>query len=165
MTRPILKQIGEMSNADWERAFPDEKSCVEWFVSSRWPQEMRCPSCSSELVFPASLHEYRWRCFGCMPDVGYPFDHLSGTLFEDSPFPLRAWLKALHREVTGHGSTYAISGKMMQKSLHKALSDPEFRRIVATPKSIPNLIRRFTPQQRRSSLEVKRCLDHSKCAM
>src|SRR5579862_4651942 len=101
MFRQGMKSIAEMNDAEWERAFPDEESCIEWLVNSRWPRDIHCPYCGSDLVFPASLHEYRWRCFGCAPDLGKSFDYLSGTIFQDTLLPLRAWLKALHSELAG----------------------------------------------------------------
>jgi hypothetical protein len=99
----VLKSIAEMTEAELERAFPDEESCIEWLVMSRWPDEKHCPRCGSDMVFPASLHEYRWRCCGCVPDLGYPFDYLTGTNFQDGGFSLCLWLKSLHRELTGKG--------------------------------------------------------------
>jgi hypothetical protein len=137
VTRYPLKSIAEMSDAEWERAFPDEETCIEWLVNSRWPDEMRCPRCDSDLVFPASLHEYRWRCFGCVPDLGHFFDYLSGTIFQDSPLPLRVWLKALHCELTGKGPSYDASEQKMRRSIRKAMREPGFRGMVGEPGPVP----------------------------
>ena len=73
VARRPLKSIAQMSDAEWARAFPNEEACIEWLVTCRWPQEVCCPRCGSSMVFPTSLKEYRWRCFGCVPDLGYHF--------------------------------------------------------------------------------------------
>lgn len=154
MTRYPLKSIAEMSDVEWERAFPDEETCMEWLVNSRWPDEKRCPRCGSDLVFPASLHEYRWRCFGCVPDLGYPFDHLSGTIFQDSPFPLRVWLKVLHNQITGKIAGHDASEQNMRRHIRDAMREPGFRGMVGEPSAVPPSIREppdaqtlFAPQE------------------
>jgi len=40
--RRPLKSIAEMSEAEWALAFPNEDTCIEWLVYSRWPQDKRC---------------------------------------------------------------------------------------------------------------------------
>lgn len=145
MIRHALKSIVQMSEAEWERAFPDEESCIEWLVAGRWPDEKRCPRCSSDLVFPASLYEYRWRCFGCAPDLGHAFDYRSGTIFEDSPHPLRLWFKALHRELTGRSESPDACEQAMRSSLHEAMGEPAFRGMVAEPGLVP--LRKWEPQE------------------
>jgi len=134
--RRPLKSIAEMSEAEWALAFPNEDTCIEWLVYSRWPQEVCCPRCSSGMVFPASLQEYRWRCFGCAPDLGHPFDSLSGAIFQNSPFPLRMWLKALHRELTGSGPSND-AGEEMRHSIRVALRANDFRRMFGEPSPGP----------------------------
>ena len=132
------KSMAEMSEAEWERAFPDEESCIEWLVMSRWPQEKHCPRCGSDLVFPASLHEYRWRCFGCAPDLGYSFDYLTGTAFQDGGFPLRLWLKTLHRELTGRRINYGAGEQAMRRRIRKALRELGFCRVVGACGPVPS---------------------------
>jgi hypothetical protein len=136
-----LKPIAEMSDAEWERAFPDEESCIEWLVNSRWPDEKRCPHCGSDLVFPASLREYRWRCFGCAPDLGNSFDYLSGTIFQDTLLPLRVWLKALHSELTGKRESQDAGELKMRRRIRDAMRDATFRSMVDQPSPLPAFAR------------------------
>jgi Transposase zinc-ribbon domain len=159
MTRYPMKSIAEMSDAEWERAFPDEETCIEWLVNSRWPDEKRCPRCGSDLVFPASLHEYRWRCFGCVPDLGYAFDYLSGTIFQDSPLPLRLWLKALHRELTGKGPSYVASEQKMRRCIREAMREPRFRGMVGEPGPVPPCILEQEDTETLSDAEQESCPD------
>lgn len=137
MIRHPTKPIAGMSDAEWERAFPDEESCVEWLVNARWPQEVRCPACGSDMVFPASLQEYRWRCFGCKPDLGHAFDYRSGLVFQNSAAPLRIWLKALHQELRGRGPTFNYTEAACRSALRKAMRGNDFNRILAEPARVP----------------------------
>jgi Transposase zinc-ribbon domain len=134
------KSIAEMSDAEWEHAFPDEETCIEWLVNSRWPDELRCPRCGSDLVFPTSLHKFRWRCFCCSPDLGHSFDYLSGTIFHDSRRPLHAWLKAVHCELTGRGPSYDPSSQKMRRCIREAMREPGFRGMVGELGSVPRCI-------------------------
>jgi Transposase zinc-ribbon domain len=145
LMRRALKSIAEMSDAEWERAFPNEETCIEWLAVSRWPQRVCCPRCGSSLVFPASLQEYRWRCFSCVPDLGHPFDVRSGTIFEDSTFPLRLWLKALHQELIGRGPGSDAREENLRGSIRDALRANEFRRMVWEPSLVPSLMRDRLP--------------------
>jgi hypothetical protein len=45
-----LKSIAEMSDTEWDRAFPDEETCIEWLVDTRWPQDVCCPRCGSDIL-------------------------------------------------------------------------------------------------------------------
>lgn len=137
MMRAPLTPLAEMSDAEWHRAFPDEETCIEWLVDSRWPQDVCCPRCGSDMVFPASLQEYRWRCFGCAPDLGYSFDYLTGTVFQDSALPLRVWLQVLHHELTGRGHGYTLAEQTMRRQIREALRTADFRRLVGEPSQAP----------------------------
>ena len=132
-----MKSIAEMNDAEWGRAFPDEESCIEWLVNSRWPRHIHCPYCGSDLVFPASLHEYRWRCFGCAPDLGKSFDYLSGTIFQDTLLPLRAWLKVLHGELTGKCKSHDAGEQDTRRRIRNAMRDAKFRSMVGEPSLLP----------------------------
>jgi hypothetical protein len=135
--RHPFKPIAEMSDAEWARTFPDEETCIEWLVDSRWPQDVCCPNCGSDMVFPASLREYRWRCFGCAPDLGRSFDYRTGTIFQDSALPLRIWLKALHHELGGRGPGYGASEQKMRRQIRDVLRTADFRRMVGEPSPVP----------------------------
>jgi len=137
MMHAPLTPLAEMSDAQWDRAFPDEETCIEWLVDSRWPQDVCCPRCGSDMVFPASLQEYRWRCFGCAPDLGHPFDYLTGTIFQDRTLPLRIWLKALHHELTGRGPGYNAIEQKMRRHIRDALRTADFRRMVGESGPMP----------------------------
>jgi hypothetical protein len=155
--RHPLKPIAEMTDAEWERAFPDEETCIEWLVDSRWPQDVCCPRCGSDIVFPTSLQKYRWRCFGCAPDLGYPFDSCSGTIFQNSSFPLRVWLKALHHELTGNGPSYNAGEQNMRAHIRNALRANDFRRIVGEPSPVPARMREPTAAEEISVSEQETC--------
>ncbi len=148
-----LKSIARMSDTEWDRAFPGEETCIEWLVDARWPQDVCCPRCGSDMVFPASLREYRWRCFGCAPDLGHPFDHRTGTIFQDSLFSLRIWLKALHHELTGKGPSYDVGEQRMRRHLRAH----DFRHMVGEPGPAPFRMRESPDAQTLFAPEEQSC--------
>lgn len=70
--------------------FPDEESCVDWLIRQRWGDEPVCPKCGA-------LGAYRIRsrhilaCKHCRKQYSVRV----GTVFEDSPIPLKDWFLAV----------------------------------------------------------------------
>ncbi len=76
----------------------DEKRCYEMLREARWPDgQVRCPYCSAtDIAGPwRGVHtpeSYRYRCRAC----GRGFNDRTGTVFERSKMPLRAWFLAIY---------------------------------------------------------------------
>lgn len=74
--------------------FSDADRCHDYMVRQRWPEGVRCPTCGSVNVgFIATR-----RVFECRnKENQHPkkqFTAKKGTIFEDSPIPLKSWLLA-----------------------------------------------------------------------
>ena len=73
--------------------FPDEATAEAWFVETRWPDGVRCPSCASEDVQERPTRKPQpYRCRDCRKD----FSVKTGSLMHGSKLPLRKWAIALY---------------------------------------------------------------------
>ena len=74
------------------RYFSDPDTCLDFMVSIRWPQGVKCPTCGSKEV--AFLKTRRlWKCKTKHPKQ--QFSAKVGTVFEDSPIGLDKWFAAV----------------------------------------------------------------------
>ena len=73
--------------------FADEDRCIAYLVQTRWPDgKMACPICNRP--DPRYLaNQRRFECRGKHPRK--QFSVKVGTIFEDSPLPLKSWLLAV----------------------------------------------------------------------
>src|SRR5438876_2531606 len=72
--------------------FANPANCQEYLVQMRWPNGVICPYCNRpEPNYLANQH--RWECKGKHPKR--QFSAKVGTIFEDSPIPLKSWLLAV----------------------------------------------------------------------
>jgi transposase-like protein len=74
---------------EFNERFHDEAACRAYLESLRWPQGPRCPRCPQSKVWAMKPPFYR--CAVC----GHDFTVTAGTLFADTPLPLRLWFQAL----------------------------------------------------------------------
>lgn len=73
--------------------FADEGRCHAYMVRQRWPNGVTCPTCGSAKIGFISTR----RVFECRAEQKHPkrqFTVKKGTIFEDSPVPLKSWLLA-----------------------------------------------------------------------
>src|SRR5215217_4852663 len=75
----------------------DDAKCSELIRHYRWPDGVRCTSCSSATVIrhghdETQRHRQRYRCKDC----GARFDDLTGTVLAGHHQPLRAWILCLY---------------------------------------------------------------------
>ena len=69
--------------------FSSPDNCLSYLVARRWPNGVVCPVCGNARVgFLAKQH--RWQCSTRHPKR--QFSVKVGTIFEDSPLPLKKWL-------------------------------------------------------------------------
>jgi transposase-like protein len=90
------KPVHQMTEGQFEAAFPDEAACKTYLVARRWPDGVVCPRCGAVKTFPVGSMPFKWQCYRCAPDSGYRFSHLTGTIFENTNKPLRQWFKVVH---------------------------------------------------------------------
>src|SRR5947207_2268148 len=71
--------------------FETVEKCRMALEQLRWPEGVRCISCSSEKI----SRNYKRNQFECTP-CGYHFSVTAGTIFHDSHLPLRKWFIAIY---------------------------------------------------------------------
>ncbi|HEX8245292.1 MAG TPA: IS1595 family transposase [Longimicrobium sp.] len=106
-------------------ACSNETAAVEFFEAKRWPDGCACIDCGSVNVYQmkkAKSNErqaqYRWRCRDC----NYQFTVRTGTIFEDSPLPLRKWAMAFWMFACGKKGCAALElQRVLQISYKSAL--------------------------------------------
>ncbi len=134
--------------------FPDEDACKAHLKALRWPDgKVHCPRCNLSLkVYQRKNQAYRWLCKHCDKN-GYGFSLTTGTIFEDTKIPLRAWfqvlflmlnakkgMSALQIQRTVFGQKFDLDGKVVGKGsyettwymchrLRAAMRDENFRRL------------------------------------
>ena len=70
--------------------FQTEDDCKTYLVAKRWPDGVRCPKCDTEKVYALKARPFHWVCKKCNKN-GYRFSVISGTIFENTKYPLREW--------------------------------------------------------------------------
>lgn len=92
------------------RACADEEAAVVFMEAQRWGETPKCPHCGSETVYQMKSRDgsrnkrFLWRCRDC--DKQYTVR--VGTVFEDSPIPLRHWVYAFWRACTSKNGVSAL---------------------------------------------------------
>jgi transposase-like protein len=86
-----------MTLAQLNKRFPTEESCQEHLAKLRWPNgKVRCPRCAMSLkVYQIKAKPYRWTCKHCDKN-GYRFSLTTGTIFENTKYPLKIWFTVLY---------------------------------------------------------------------
>ena len=136
------KIVKQLSIAEFDRMFPDEASCKDYFVNQRWPNGVRCPRCSNEKVYEAGGKKpWHWACHKCGKPA-YRFSLYVGTIFENTNYPLRTWFKVLYLMLVSKKGISAMQIHRMIDSgsyktawfmchrLRAGLADPDFRKLM-----------------------------------
>jgi Transposase zinc-ribbon domain len=93
------KRIDRMTDAEWEKAFPNENACRAYLAKGRWPRGVTCPRCGA-VGRPHSTMPWHWQCYKCARESSYRFSLITGTIFENTNRPLRDWFRVLHMLLT-----------------------------------------------------------------
>jgi len=72
--------------------FETEDDCKAFLVARRWPDGIHCPRCGNTKVWEVKSRPFHWLCKGCNKN-GYRFSVITGTIFENTKYPLREWFK------------------------------------------------------------------------
>ena len=80
----------------------DDVACRAYLEAIRWPEGARCPRCPQAKVWTMKAPFYR--CASC----GHDFTVTAGTLFADTPLPLRLWFQALWHVVNQKNGASAL---------------------------------------------------------
>lgn len=133
-----------MTFGDWERSFPDERSCMAYLTDNRWPSgTIKCPRCGNPAVKPHGTMEFFWLCNVCSPSsTNYRFSVLVGTIFENTNKALRDWFRVIHIMLTSKKGVSALqihrqmgfgSYKTAWYMCHRVragLANEEFRKLI-----------------------------------
>ena len=70
--------------------FPTEEACKKFLFEHRWPDgTVICPRCDNDKPYKLS-RAWSWQCHKCAKK-GYRFSLITGTIFENTKYPLRTW--------------------------------------------------------------------------
>jgi transposase-like protein len=72
--------------------FPTEEACKAYLTERRWPNGVKCPRCGNTKVWEVKSRPFHWLCKGCNKN-GYRFSVITGTIFENTKYPLVEWFK------------------------------------------------------------------------
>jgi transposase-like protein len=72
--------------------FKSEADCKSYLVKRRWPDGVHCPRCGNWKVWEVKFRPFHWLCKACNKS-GYRFSVISGTIFENTKYPLVEWFK------------------------------------------------------------------------
>jgi hypothetical protein len=135
-------QIHQMTEKQWEVAFPNEEACDLYLISHRWPDGVCCPRCGSEKAYPLASMKFKWECPDCREGGAYRFSHLVGTIFENTKIDLRDWFKVINLMLTSKKGMsarqvwrYMGFGSLktawyMCHRIRAALQDKEFKKLM-----------------------------------
>ena len=120
------------SLSEFQKAFPDEASCVAFLFKRRWPDGFICPGCGERR---AAVLKSRPRLYECL-DCGRQTSITAGTAMHRSKLPLTAWFWAAHLMATHSngmsarqledqlGVTYKTAWLLTQK-FRRSMVDPD----------------------------------------
>ena len=77
--------------------FADENACNAYLRDSRWPNGVTCPRCGNTKVYELKSRAWHWQCQSekCGKN-GYRFSVKTGTIFENTKYPLRTWFQVAY---------------------------------------------------------------------
>jgi transposase-like protein len=75
--------------SELDKLFPTEEACKQFLFEHRWPNGVSCPRCDSDKVYKLG-RAWHWQCHQCAKK-GYRFSLISGTVFENTKYPLKTW--------------------------------------------------------------------------
>jgi transposase-like protein len=74
---------------EFERQFSTEKACQAYLRNLRWPEGFVCPRCQHTKAW--TVRKSLYECTQCH----YKLSVLSGTIFQDTHYPLTLWFRAI----------------------------------------------------------------------
>jgi hypothetical protein len=143
MLRVLLIFSIMMTLKELMATFPTDESCREFLMERRWPDGVRCPRCGqSETVYKIKL-PWKWECSNkeCRKGHAYRFSIISGTIFENTKYPLKTWFEVVWQMLNSKKGVSALqiqrqigcksyeTAWYMCMRLRAAMHDPEFKQL------------------------------------
>ena len=72
--------------------FSTEDACKAYIRDLRWPNGVACPRCKDTHVHEVTKKPFHWQCRKCNKN-GYRFSVITGTIFENTKYPLVTWFQ------------------------------------------------------------------------
>lgn len=97
--------------------FPTEESCKDFLKDNRWPKGVKCPRCETDAhVYPLTNLPWHWECANkpCRKGNAFRFSIISGTVFENTKYPLTTWFEVLWSMLN---AKKGISAKQIQRQI------------------------------------------------
>lgn len=133
-----------MTLDDLNRRFPTEDAAREHLAKLRWPDgKVHCPRCGLSIKVHKTSRPWRWVCKNCAKN-GYGFSLTTGTIFENTKYPIRTWLQVLFlmlnakkgksaleikRDVFKDTASYETAWYMCHR-LRAAMKNDEFKKLM-----------------------------------
>ena len=76
---------------EFEARLAAEEACGQYLFRLRWPDRFRCPRCGREKYWPLRGVLLQV-CWGAV--ISHQTSVIAGTIFQDTPSPLRLWFQA-----------------------------------------------------------------------
>jgi len=78
--------------------YATDETCKTYLKSLRWPKAVKCPRCGDEKVYTLKARPFHWLCKAkdCGGKNGYRFSVISGTVFENTNYPLKTWFEVIY---------------------------------------------------------------------
>jgi transposase-like protein len=77
-----------------QERFQTQEDCLAYLVEMRWSKGVTCPRCGNDRVYALKSKPFKWQCKACAKS-GYRFSPLTGTIFENTKYPLREWFQVI----------------------------------------------------------------------
>jgi transposase-like protein len=138
--KPLTTQPS-MTLAGLRERFKTEDDCKAFIQAARWPNGVLCPRCGNDKVYSLKSRPWHWQCQKCAKK-GYRFSVTTGTVFENTKYPLRTWFEVgylmcqskkgmsalqIHRQI---GSGDYRTAWFMCHRLRAAMKNEEFTQLV-----------------------------------
>jgi len=78
--------------------YSTDEACKTYLKALRWPNGVKCPRCDNEKVYELKARPFHWLCKAkdCGGKNGYRFSVISGTVFENTNYPLKTWFEVIY---------------------------------------------------------------------
>jgi transposase len=102
--------INQINVLEFLKQFPDDDTCLEHLMYTRYRRSIDCPKCGRHGKFSRVRKIPAYQCAWC----GHHIHPMAGTPFEKSRTPLQKWYYAMYLFTT---SSRHVSAKELQRQL------------------------------------------------
>jgi transposase-like protein len=120
--------------------FPTNESCKQFLMERRWQDGVViCPHCGNPAPYKLNTRPFHWLCKPCK---NYRFSVISGTIFENTKYPLKTWFEVLWQILNSKKGVSALqiqrqigcgdyrTAWYMCHRLRASMHDPDFQQLM-----------------------------------